>query len=379
MLRRIPHWVIRKFYNLLFLGKWEEKIVPIDPSQIRKILIIRNDNIGDVICTTPLIEVLRRLYPKAFLTILVCRLTEAVVTGNPFLDRVYVYDKAKHGRFNSVREAWWNQFKVLREIRGEGFDLVLGVRCGFSTPQAWMAYFSRAKWRIGRTPEGKEKKFFFFYTHLIPRAFDQRHEVIKGLDFLKPLEKEGGDLRLAFPVSKEAVERASEFLQSQGLLGHHPLVGIHLTSRVEDGRYWSDEKYVHLLKTLSARQGLKIVFSFGPDKKEEAERILRSLPPEFSRYCPPDLKTFGAFAKALDVLITLEGGPMHVATAVGIPLVALFGKTDPLEWAPWGHGHIVLRKGNQENDISAEEVLIAIEQQLSKISVPGPSHQDRHL
>ncbi|MBA4395024.1 MAG: hypothetical protein C0407_15845, partial [Desulfobacca sp.] len=124
MLRRIPHWFIRKFYNLFFLGKWEEKIVPVDPSQIRKILIIRNDNIGDVICTTPLIEVLRRLYPQAFLTILVCRLTEEVVIGNPFLDKVYVYDKAKHGRFQSVWQAWWNQFKVLQEIRREGFDLV---------------------------------------------------------------------------------------------------------------------------------------------------------------------------------------------------------------------------------------------------------------
>jgi heptosyltransferase III len=379
MPRRIFHWIIKKFYHLLILQKWEERVPPINPEKTEKILIIRNDNIGDVICTTPLIEVLRRLYPKGFLTILVCRLTEEVVIGNPFLDRVYVYDKAKHGRFKSVWEAWWNQFKVLREIRREGFDLVLGVRCGFSTPQAWMAYFSRAKWRLGRTPVGKEKKFSFFYTHLIPRAFDQRHEVVKGMDFLKPLGKEGGDLRLHFPVSKEAAERAAEFLQSQGLLGHHPLVGVHLTSRVEDGRYWSDEKYINLLKTLSARQGLKIVFSFGPDKREEAERILRALPAGFPRYCPPDLKTFGAFAKVLDGMITLEGGPMHVAAAVGTPLVALFGKTDPLEWAPWGNGHIVLRKGNQENDISAEEVLTAVDQQLSRISTQNPSHQDIHL
>jgi heptosyltransferase III len=379
MLRGLFHWIIKKLYNLLILQKWEEEIVPINPEKIKKILIIRNDNIGDVICTTPLIEVLRGLYPKALLAILVCRLTEAVVSGNPFLDKVYVYDKAKHGRFQSVWQAWWMQFKVLGEIRREGFDLVLGVRCGFSTPQAWMAYFSRAKWRIGRMTVPKEKKFAFFYTHLLPRAFDQRHEVLKGMDFLTPLEKRGNDLRLHFPVSKEAAERAAEFLQIQGLLGHHPLVGIHLTSRVEDGRYWSDEKYINLIKTLSSRSGLKLIFSYGPDKREEAERILRSLPAEFPRYCPPDLKTFGAFAKSLDVMITLEGGPMHVAAAVGTPLVALYGKTDPLEWAPWGQGHIVLRRGTQENAISAEEVLSAVDQQLSRISTQNPSHQDIHL
>jgi len=370
--RRILHWIIKKFYHLVILQKWEEKIPSINPEMIEKILLIRNDNIGDVICTTPLIEVLRGFYPKAFLTILVCRLTEEVVTGNPFLDRVYVYDKAKHGRFGSVWEAWWNQLKVLREIRREGFDLVLGVRCGFSAPQAWMAYFSRAKWRIGRTPVNKEKKFAFFYTHLIPRAFDQRHEAVKGLDFIKPLHQESGDLQLYFPVSKEAEGRAAAFFQSQGLNGHHPLVGVHLTSRVEDGRYWADEKYIKLLKTLSEQKGLRLVFSFGPDKREEAERILRALPPEFPRYCPPDLKTFGAFAQGLDLMVTLEGGPMHIGAAVGTPLVALFGKTDPLEWAPWGNRHIVLRKGKQEDNITVEEVLKAIDQQLWEIAHPGP-------
>ncbi|MFH0788176.1 MAG: hypothetical protein V2B13_11265, partial [Pseudomonadota bacterium] len=81
MPRRIFHWILKKFYHLMILQKWEERITSINPDEIKKILIIRNDNIGDVICTTPLIEVLRRLYPEAFLTILVCRLTEEVVTG----------------------------------------------------------------------------------------------------------------------------------------------------------------------------------------------------------------------------------------------------------------------------------------------------------
>jgi len=368
MHRRIFYWITRKFYHLLFLQKWEEEILPIDPGKIGKILIIRNDNIGDVICTTPLIEVLRRLYPKAFLAVLVCRLTEEVVSGNSFLDKVYVYDKAKHGKFHSVWVAWWKQLEVLREIRKKGFDLVLGVRCGFSAPQAWMAYFSRAKWRLGRTAISKEEKFSFFYTHRIPRAFDQRREVERCLDFLKPLGVQANDLRLLFPVSREAEKKAEKFLQEQGLYGHHPLVGVHLTSRMEDGRFWKDENYVRLLKTLFDREDLKVLLSFGPDKKDEAERILCTLPPQFPHFLSQDLKTFGAYAKTLDLMVTLEGGPMHIVAAVGTPLVALFGKTDPLEWAPWGNGHIVLRKGKQENNITVEEVLEAVDQQLSKIS-----------
>jgi len=360
------HRFLRKVYTLLFLHQWKEIIMPIDPGRINKILIIRNDNIGDVVCTTPFIENLRKAFPKAFLSILVCRLTEDVVRGNPDLDHVYVYDKSKHGRYQSVWVAWWKQYQVLQEIRREQFDLVLGVRLVFTVSQAWMAFYSRAKWRIGRIPGPKEKKFAFFYTHFIPVPDHPKHEIERTLDFLEPLDVKKGPARLFFPLTSEAEDHVSHFLEEKGLQEKHPLIGIHLTSRPEVGKTWADDRYADLLRTLKNRGDFDVVFSYGPDQTETAQRILQALNFPQPHFLSSDLKKFAAYARALDLLVTVDGGPMHIGAALGTPMVALFGKADLLEWAPWGEGHLVLRKGNACDNISVEDVLAALELQLER-------------
>jgi len=362
----IPGWFLKKIYNLFFLHQWEEKDIPIDPDTIAKILVIRNDNIGDVVCTGPLIESLRKTFPKAFLSILVCRLTEDVVRGNPNLDHVYVYDKSKHGRYRSTWVAWWKQFQVLQEIRREQFDLVLGVRMGFTASQAWMAFYSRAKWRIGRIPGPKERKFAFFYTHFLPVPETPKHEVERTLDFLNPLGVKKRLARLCFPLTSEAEDYVSRFLEKKGFQERHPLIGIHLTSRPESGKTWADDCYINLLRTLKSRDGLYVIFSYGPDQTETAQRVLGGLPFPQPYFLSSDLKKFAAYVRALDLLVTVEGGPMHIGAAVGTKLVALFGRADPLEWAPWGEGHTILKKGNLCANISVEEVIEAIDSQLDK-------------
>ena len=84
-------------------------------------------------------------------------------------------------------------------------------------------------------------------------------------------------------------------------------------------------------------------------------------PPGVKTLLTENLKTFGAYAKALELLITIEGGPMHLAAAVGTPLLALYGKTDPAVWYPWGVPFKALRQGRQENLITVDEVFREIQ------------------
>jgi heptosyltransferase-3 len=358
------HWLLKKAYTLAVLHRWRERITPIDPRQIKKILIIRNDNIGDVVCTTPLIEWLRRSFPQAYLAVLVCRLTEEVVRGNPYLDRVYVYDKAKHGRHATVWKAWWEQFQVLKEIRKEGFDLVLGVRLVFTVSQAWMAFFSRARWRLGRTPGRRERKFAFFYTHFIPVPDRPKHEIERTLDFLEPLGLPPGEIpKPFFPSVTDEEAEISHLLGRLGVKDHRPLIGVHLTSRPEVGKFWPVEHYVTLLAALKERKG-SVVFSYGPDQIETAQVVLRSLPFSQPHFLSSNLRIFAAYARFLDLLVTVDGGPMHIGAAVGVPLVALFGAADPREWAPWTDKAVLLKKGDRLEEITPEEVLKAVEERL---------------
>ncbi|MEE9543039.1 MAG: glycosyltransferase family 9 protein, partial [Thermodesulfobacteriota bacterium] len=123
----------------------------IDRDKIKKILVVRNDNIGDLILTTPALEALRRAFPDAYLAVLVADYTKEAVEGNPHIDKVYSYEKAKHSKSGRLT-AWRRQWRVLREIKAEGFDVALGIRGSFASSQGWLVYMSRAPIRIGHRP-----------------------------------------------------------------------------------------------------------------------------------------------------------------------------------------------------------------------------------
>ena len=99
-----------------------ESSVPLPEDFRGSLLVVRRDNIGDLVCTTPLIAVLRRAYPKAHLAALVNSYNVAVLAGNPHLDAVYAYDKAKHKPGESRLRLYWQRWKLLRHLRRQRFD-----------------------------------------------------------------------------------------------------------------------------------------------------------------------------------------------------------------------------------------------------------------
>jgi ADP-heptose:LPS heptosyltransferase len=352
-------------YYRLFWNRWSEPDRTFRSDQVKKILVVRNDNIGDVVCTTPAIRTLRRHFPRAFIAALVCRLTEAVMAGNPDLDRVYVYDKAKHGRYRSPLTAWWKQWQVIREIQREGFDLAVGFRSKFSSPQGWLVFSSRAPFRLGHQAEGRERKFAFFYNLLVEKREPEVHEVRRSLHMLRRIGIEEFETELCFPLDGTGRERADAFLQEHGL-GEKPLVDVHLTARREEGRSWPADHYVDLLERLQGRQDCDCLFSYGPDQTANAQKILARINPPPPSFCSPSLKEFAAVVSRCALMITLEGGPMHVGAALGTPLLALYGKTDPAVWHPWGCLHRVLRRGKQESLITVDEVWAEVAEFLER-------------
>jgi len=148
MITGISRFFVGIFARLVQIGPSGD----FDPRRLKKILLVRNDNIGDVVCTLPAVSALRAAFPDARIAILVCRLTEDVVTGSPDLDRVFVYDKAKHGRYRHPAVAWWKMLGVIREIRRERYDGAVGLKSLFSPSQGWLVLTTGAPHRIGREP-----------------------------------------------------------------------------------------------------------------------------------------------------------------------------------------------------------------------------------
>jgi ADP-heptose:LPS heptosyltransferase len=163
-------------YHLAVLGRLRDRPGPFDPAQVRKILVVRNDNIGDVLCTTPALDALRQAFPQAHIAAVVCTLAEEALSGHRALDRLWAYPKAKHKQHGPLGSLL-RLGQVLRELRRERFDLVIAPRVSFSTSQGWIAYASAGRWRLGVRPEGKKQRWAFYYNLPAQPPPPGRHEV----------------------------------------------------------------------------------------------------------------------------------------------------------------------------------------------------------
>jgi len=99
--------ILHTFYNIFILGRLREVKTEFVKEDISKILVVRNDNVGDLICSTPAIQALRENFPKVYIAVLVASYSQNAILGNPFVDEVFIYDKYKHGRYKSRRSLIW--------------------------------------------------------------------------------------------------------------------------------------------------------------------------------------------------------------------------------------------------------------------------------
>jgi heptosyltransferase-3 len=326
--------------------------------------VVRNDNVGDVLCCTPAIRALRRAFPRAYIAGLVVRYSQDAITGNPDLDEVFIYEKAKHRPDRNRIISLYKQFLVERGLRKKRFDLAIGLRSTFSWSEAWLVYFTGAPFRVGYEPDRKKDwEFAFFYNFRVPPP-PQEHEVEKTLRLAERIGVPPAEKNLIVTIPEEDKRVAESFLRENSV-DPQRLIGFHLSSRVPANR-WNQEKFAELAQRIIQEDGKTVVLTWGPGDEDRAERVRTRGGAGIILFPTPNFKRLGAIQERCRVFVSPDGGAMHFATAVGTPTVGLFGKTNPQYWAPWGDGHVALRKGREAEMISVEEVYQAVHQMFRK-------------
>jgi heptosyltransferase-3 len=323
----------------------------------KRILVVRTDNVGDVLCSTPAIRALRRAFPGAYIAALVVQRSQDAITGNPDLDEVFTYEKAKHRPDRNRFVSLYRQFQIERMLRRAKFDLAIGMRSSFSWSEAWVVYFTGAKIRLGYEPGPKDRRFAFFYNLRVPLP-PEGHEVEKALHLLAAMGVSPGDTRLTVAIPEEDRKIVDSFLREKGI-DPLRLVGFHLSGRIQANR-WSPEKFASLAVRLHREDEQSIVLTWGPGDERQAEKIRDLAGKGVYAFPTPHFKRLGALQERCRVFLSPDGGPMHFAVAVGTPTIGLFGKTDPRMWGPWGDTHLALRRGAQADLISVDEVYQAM-------------------
>lgn len=326
-----------------------------------KILVIRRDNIGDLVCTTPLFSALRRRFPDARIAALVNSYNAPVLAGNPDIDEVCVYRKAKHRATGESRLAiWWATWRLMRRLRGERFDLAIVATPGRQPAALKFARWVRAKRVIayGSAADGIDEP--------LPLALaDDGHETEGVLRLLQPLgiDEAPGALRVgADPEAVAAVAVPP---------GSGPLLALHISAR-KPAQRWPVERFAELAHALHARHGARFLLFWSPGAEDhvqhpgdddKAGRLLalcRDLP---LLACPTQrLDELIAGLARCDRVVCSDGGAMHVAAGLGKPIVCFFGNSGARRWRPWGVAHELLQPESQNViDVSVADALGAYE------------------
>ena len=328
-----------------------------------RILVVRRDNIGDLVCTTPLIAALRARFPDAWIAALANSYNAPVLAGHPDLDAVFAYRKGKHvdaGIFTLALE----RIGLLRRLRGRRLDSVVLATTSYQPRTLRLARFLAPAHIVG------------FVGERAPRAIDRpvslagadgEHEVERVFRLARAFGVEGPPPPLRIAVDAGEAARVRGALAASGFTAAP--IGIHLSARKPSQR-WPAERFIALMRVLHERNGAAFMLFWSPgpadhpqhpgddEKAGEVIEAVRSLP--VLPWPTHELASLVAAIAACRAMVMSDGGAMHIAAALGKPIVCFFGNSDATRWRPWGVPHMLLQPASLDvADIKVEDALTA--------------------
>ena len=309
----------------------------------KKILIIRRDNIGDLVCTTPAIAALRKRFPSAEIGALVNSYNADVLRGNPNVDHVFVYQKLKHaGNLASRFKALTQRLALIKKLRRWKPDVTILAKASYDRHGLSFARQIGAKNVIGYVPEAAAMAKGFPDICLETPDFVTKHEVEAVAGLLMPL---GITIPMG-PLQAFPEPAISAAIQSR-LPRAATRIALHISAR-EPERRWGNDNFIALTQHILASQpGTQILLFWSPGKAcdphhpgddEAAAELIKAV--QSNRLIPMPTQNITELIAALslcDLFIGTDGGAMHLAVALNKKILALFeslpGKLN--HWYPW--------------------------------------------
>lgn len=301
-------------------------------SSPRNILVVEAWHLGDVVLTTPLLQALRLAYPDAKLTMLGKAHAEPVLRHTGLIDDFIVFDfpwTAFSGKYRLSRYRLRPLLKLFRRLRGARFDLTIDARMDLRSNV--VTYLTGASRRIGFDFGGGS----YLLTDAVPANPDEGHKVDDWHALLGPLRISSPRFGPRLAVSAEERARGLSFLESNAIDVRKPIVAIHAGAS-QPVREWPIGRFGEVAAAASRKGAQVIVFN---DPKGLGEPLETSV--QVTHATLP-LRDFLAVLEQCDLLVCNDSGPMHMAAALGVKVVAVFGPQRPEWYGPYGEGHRVV-------------------------------------
>ncbi len=338
-----------------------------------RILVLRYRFIGDTVLTVPFLRNLREAFPAAKIDLMLEPFSGQVIQGCPYVDRIVPFELRTIHRYSaqSDRGRIPGYLRCRRMISRERYDAVFVLKRSLSSALlAWTAGVPR---RIGFATEGRG----LLLTDRVSYRHDQ-HEVENFLDCLRAVDIPVGSKQLELWPTGEQDRMVRGLFREQGWQEQDLKVIIHAAASLP-AKQWPTERFAAVMDRLRRNYPVRFVYTGASGDSPLYEEIERRGDFNGLNLCGrTTLYENVAVYRACDLFFGVDSGPMHMAAAVGVPVVALFGPTDERKWGPWGAGHTVITKRLScrpckphkcgDNDcmkqISAEEAFEAVERAL---------------
>lgn len=314
--------------------------VPGPIKDVKKILIFRDDGIGDVLNSTPVISALRDTYYNAHISVVARPLGAEVLHLSPHINEVLVYDP--DNQHKSLR----SRLQFFKQLRAGCYDLAVVLHN--SSECNFMAYLSGARYRIGRKSE--RKRFSFMLTHWIGSRDPKgtKHEIDRNMDVARLAGVKNGSDDLVLRLSEEERAWATEFLSQHGIdydttsRGCISLVGIHPGGSTFD-KLWPAENFAQIANRIQKSNARIILFN-GPGEDNITQSIQKMMIKPYIPASGFQIRHLAALVERCSLFICNDSGPMHIASALKVPTVAIFGPTDHVRWRPRSEKALIVRK-----------------------------------
>jgi heptosyltransferase-2 len=302
---------------------------------IGRILIRGTNWIGDVVMTLPAVAEVREAYPGARISILVKPWVADLLRISPDVDEVLVYERP------GVHEGFRGFLRLVRELKAGKFDMAILLQNAIEA--AIIAWLARIPVRAGYSTDARG----FLLTHAVKRSDDilRGHQTRYYLEMLKALGLEAGreDVRLAIGEEEKAL--SERILKQRGVAPESLLIGIAPGAAYGPAKRWYPERFATVADRLIERFSAKVLLfgsagDHGVARKvqEKAGNTLVDLTGETT------LREAISLIARCRLFVSNDSGLMHVAGALGIPTVAIFGSTNPLTTSPVGRKSVVITK-----------------------------------
>jgi ADP-heptose:LPS heptosyltransferase len=308
--------------------------------EIRKVLVLECWGLGDVVLLLPFLQSLRASFPRASVSLAVNPKSLQLLQAESVADEViplpvpWSQHVARRRKYNPFSLSWADLIRSLLALRRQHFDLALTGRMDIR--DNFLVWLVGARQRVGYGFAGGRQ----FLTHVVepdprrPHRSEMWLRLLEGLG--KPVSPEPPALH---PTTTEQAF-ARQFLQENGIQPDHTVVGIHAGAR-NAARRWGEHNFAAVEASLLSDRSISTIWflqpgEHPPENTLPRRRILASL----------RLREFMAVLAQCGLLLCNDGGPMHIATALGVPVVAVMGPTEPAWYGPLGGmNRVVMRSG----------------------------------